>query len=668
MLTLKLALSNLRKGFRSFAPFLMSTITMFALIFVTASISLSKSLTKMPGSIAIISMMTFALFVLMIFGTIILIYSYRFLQNQRSKEFGLYDILGFGKRKIAGVAFFELLFSFILTVVLGTVVGIALAKFLFLIYINLIQASSFNLAINPLSIALVAAIFLVIFLVLFLIGCVIIGKSSSLDLLRQDTKGEKEPKSNIVVAVLGVLLIGAGYFIAIRVTDPIAALTQFFIAVLLVIFGTYLFYISSTVWYLKWRKKRNSYYQPRNFIKISSLLYRMKANAVGLGNITILLSMAVVTIATTVVLYFGTGNVIAKQYPTEGQAYSIRVGMTRSELVDGLEQAAGKANITLPKDSIYPVRTGNNVMLEASGSSLNLTDAAKKFLVYKKTKNAVNATISTVQDLNTLKNKLPSLADNQIYLYDLTNSTKKIDQLNIGGTSYQVKSHLETLKNFPMNQSIGADEVLIIFPSDVQLDSAVAAYNQGNSGEGNEIIVMTNANFEINKSDEAAFMKALPRGEYQPRTFGDITVSFKSDEISNQRMQFGGFIFIGFILGIAFILGAALIIYYKQLSEATQDKRSFKILQEVGLSKIEVRKTIKSQVRMIFFLPIVVTIVHFGFAFNMISKIEEAFGIREAALMLGLSAVTIIMVALIYWLIYKLTSRVYYNIVERAET
>ncbi|MDG6143802.1 FtsX-like permease family protein [Lactococcus formosensis] len=228
MLSLKIATNNMKRGIKSFAPFLMASITMFVLVFVTASIGFSPSIGKLRGGEAVSMLMKFALVILAVFSLMILIYSYRFLQLQRSKEFGLYDILGFGKRKIVNVAFLELFISYLLTLIIGTLLGIAFSKFLFLIFVNLIGGNYFDLQINFNAILLVAFIYLIFFFILMLIGAFIIWKSSSLDLLREASKGEKEPKSNLFLAALALILLASGYSLALTVEDPVSAITRFF--------------------------------------------------------------------------------------------------------------------------------------------------------------------------------------------------------------------------------------------------------------------------------------------------------------------------------------------------------------------------------------------------------------------------------------------------------
>lgn len=666
MLSLKLAANNIKKGFKSFAPFLMASVTMFVMIFVTASIALSPSIHKLRGGSSLSQIMSFALIVLSIFAVLILIYSYRFLQTQRSKEFGLYDILGFGKTRIVGVAFLELLLSYIITVIVGTICGIAFSKFLFLVFVNMIGGNYFNLVISPGAIIILAILFFVFFLILMMIGVWIIWRSSSLDLLREESKGEKEPKSNLFFAIAAVILLGAGYYIALTVDNPISALLKFFIAVLLVIFGTYLFYISFTVWYLKLKKKRPSYYKPNNFITTSSMLYRMKANAVGLGNITILLSMTIVTVVVSLGVFLGTENMVKTFYTREAQVFSVSPNENREETIDRIKSAADSKKIDI--DNIANLYYVQDLQVDKTPISKD------KFITSNKLgrsfdKDSYYATMTTIQSLQSLGNKkIPSLKDNQVLLIDLSkknSSTINPKEVTWYGQTYEVKENLKSVKDFPSSSTstISSKNMMIVFANDQAFEKALANFNKAISGQqGFENLANTTILFDLKPVDEKRFTKAF-KEEFKNNK--DLTISYRSEALQDQRAEIGGLVFVGFVLGISFILGAALIIYYKQLSEGAQDKRSFKILQEVGLSKEEVQKTIKSQVRMIFFLPLVITICHFAGAYLMIEKIIMLFDITDRSFILTISLVTIAILALIYYLIYKATSRVYYKIVER---
>ncbi|MDG6142196.1 ABC transporter permease [Lactococcus formosensis] len=656
MLSFKLAVQNLKKGLKSFAPFIVASVTMFVLLFVTAAIAQSPSLEKMKGGAAVGEMMSFAMWILAIFGGIILIYSYRFLQLQRSREFGLYDILGLGKKKIALVSFFELVMSYIATVIIGTIVGIAFSKFLFLIFINMIGESNFNLAITPASILTVAAIFLLFFAVLLVIGTFIIWKSSSLDLLREASKGEKEPKSNIFMALIGIVLLVVGYGLALNVDNPVKALSTFFLAVLAVILGTYFFYISFTVWYLKWRKKRNSYYKPQNFITISSMLYRMKANAVGLANITILLSMTLVTLVVTIGIFLGSTQTVERSFPKEGQYTVYSQDKTGDQLAQTLQEKAEQAgvevsNISTALSADFLMGNGQKV----GEDTLNITPTGDP-------KNAIQFSMTTLQTLKNLNENVSDISDNQINILDYFGAYPKLKEFNWFGTKHQVKDIMATqdLTKYPIMMNI-TTPMLLIFPNDEALHQALNVYNKANNDgeQAYQISPSVTVNFDIAEKNQEKLMNVLGDND------GDHMLSFRSAEMKEVRTGIGAFVFIGLVLGISFVLGAALIIYYKQLSEGVQDKRSFKILQEVGLSKDQVSKTIKSQVSMIFLLPIAMTIVHFSFAYIMISKLIGIFGIMDSQLILWVSLGTIAALAFVYWLIYKGTSRVYYNIVEK---
>lgn len=499
-----------------------------------------------------------------------------------------------------------------------------------------------------------------------MIGVWIIWRSSSLDLLREESKGEKEPKSNLFFAIAAVILLGAGYYIALTVDNPISALLKFFIAVLLVIFGTYLFYISFTVWYLKLKKKRPSYYKPNNFITTSSMLYRMKANAVGLGNITILLSMTIVTVVVSLGVFLGTENMVKTFYTREAQVFSVSPNENREETIDRIKSAADSKKIDI--DNIANLYYVQDLQVDKTPSSKD------KFITSNKLgrsfdKDSYYATMTTIQSLQSLGNKkIPSLKDNQVLLIDLSkknSSTINPKEVTWYGQTYEVKENLKSVKDFPSSSTstISSKNMMIVFANDQAFEKALANFNKAISGQqGFENLANTTILFDLKPVDEKRFTKAF-KEEFKNNK--DLTISYRSEALQDQRAEIGGLVFVGFVLGISFILGAALIIYYKQLSEGAQDKRSFKILQEVGLSKEEVQKTIKSQVRMIFFLPLVITICHFAGAYLMIEKIIMLFDITDRSVILTISLVTIAILALIYYLIYKATSRVYYKIVER---
>ncbi|GAK30135.1 ABC transporter permease and substrate binding protein [Weissella oryzae SG25] len=664
MLSMKLAWNNIKKSLNNFAPFLMTTTVMYTILFIVVALSDSPSLDKLasPGN-SIAAFMTFALAILTIFTAIILIYSYRFLQLQRSREFGLYDILGFGKFKIIMVAGCELIYSYFLTVFLGTLVGSILAKFLFLIFVNLIGGNYFNLIISFNVISKTALIFFSFFLFLFIIGAFIINRQAGLTLINANKKGETEPQANRLLALIAIILLGVGYGLALSVLNPIEALLRFAIAIVLVILGTYFFYISFITWYLKWRKSLKSYYTNKNFIPISSMLYRMKQNALGLASITILLSMALVTIVVTASIFFGTNNFVSQQFPQSARAtLQVPLKTPTSAVTQKINQAASHAHVDIKQvktvEIVYGLTFDNQ---NSTNKIINADHTAKTLETYK----TLTVNLITQTDFKKLGNHLPNLVENQVGVYDLQgNKGEQLKTINWFGQPFKVKYHITHLTDYP--ESINyTNTILIVLPNNQLLSQAHLAYNKiayaHNKSDNTKTLISL---FNIPAAKTDAYYQAFNHLIDHTDSFSGF-VSFKHVLAKQMKAIIGGFLFIGFVLSISFILGAALIIYYKQLTEGLQDKRSYEILQELGLSKIEISKSIAVQLRFIFLLPIIIMIVHFCFAYKMIQSSLTLFSINDSSLIMTISILTIAIIFLLYWLIYKLTSKVYYKIIER---
>lgn len=664
MLSMKLAWNNIKKELNNFAPFLMTTTVMYTILFIVVALSSSPSLDKLasPGN-TIMVFMAFALAILTIFAAIILVYSYRFLQLQRSREFGLYDILGFGKFKIIMVAGCELIYSYFLTVFFGTLVGSILAKFLFLIFVNLIGGNYFNLIISFNVISKTALIFCNYFLLLFVIGAFIINRQAGLTLINANKKGEKEPKANRLLALIAIILLCTGYGLALSVFNPIEGLLRFAIAIILVIFGTYFFYISFTSWYLKWRKSLKSYYTSKNFIPISSMLYRMKQNALGLANITILLSMALVTIVVTISVFLGASILASQRFPQAATAtVQVPQKTSTSTVTQKIDHAATQAQVNIKRvktvEIIYDLTFNNQT---STAKIFNANHAAKTLETYQ----TLTVNLITQADFEKLGNQPLNLNANQVAVYDIQGSQgQQLKTINWFNRPLQVKNHIQHLNGYPETINY-ANTILIVLPNSHLLNQAhltynKAAYGQNQSDDTKTLMTL----FDIDSTKADAYSQKFNHLMNHSKSFNGF-VSFKHEFTDEIKALTGGFLFIGFVLSISFILGAALIIYYKQLTEGIQDKRSYEILQELGLSKAEISKNIAVQLRFIFLLPIIIMVVHFGFAYKMIQSSLTLFGVNDASLIMTTSILTITIIFLLYWLIYKLTSRVYYKIIER---
>ncbi|GEB78004.1 FtsX-like permease family protein [Sporolactobacillus inulinus] len=674
MFYVKLAGRNIRQSMSNFLPFALSSVVMFLMNLMLATILLSPSLKKLQGWGNFALLLSLGLIVLTIFATIFMIYSYRFLLKRRTKEFGLYNILGLKKRQIVRISILELLMMFLVTVVSGTILGIILAKFLYLILINLVGENYFDLQWSPLAVGIVTVLFACIYLLLMIISSFSIRRQSSLELLKNASKGEKEPKSRGILALLGLVSLAIGYYLAVTVASPLDALTKFFIAVLFVIFGTLLFYMSFTIWLLKRQKKNKGYYyQPKHFITVSSMLYRMKQNAVGLANITILVTMTFVTLATTVGL-FSSINGFLNDYFVRNTIINVNTTQQRStELVDQVAEKNG-------------IKVSNPVVYELSNSIVGAMNNGK----FENKQNLAKLTtvnFMTAETYTALTGNPVHLRGNEAIAYPAVGSFNE-DQVMFGNHTFKIKQTIIGIHNFPSTSRMASNWLILIVNTKETIqpvldDATKAAGNHYPLGfdttisadlTGNDAkkLQTTLSDYRVNgdapirrTNDSKTKIEQDDRGEEKTLAGMPPTVD-RYDDMHQQLISFaGGFLFIGLVLGFTFILGTALIIYYKQISEGEQDKRSFEILQEVGLSGEEVRQTIRSQVLLVFFMPIAVAIVHFGFAFIMIQKLISLFGATRFGLLLLTSIGTIAVVAAIYYIIYKQTSRAYYRIVER---
>lgn len=660
MFYLKLAYQNVRKSLSNFLPFLLATSVMFAMTLILANIGFSDSISHLKGAEAARLMMMIGLVVIILFSVIIVSYSYRFLLKQRTKEFGLYNILGLNKRNIASISFWELCLTFIVTLVIGSITGLVLSEFLYLVFVHLIGGDYFNLTVSFKALSLTIMVFAAIFALLMCFALFTIRRNSAINLLKDNTRGEREPRGRLMLSLISLAMLGTAYYMALSVQGPLEALMKFAIAVILVILGTYLLYIGVTIFILKRQKaNKNYYYKPEHFITTSSMLYRMKTNAVGLANITILVTMTFVTLATSVALYVGVQKVVKDQFPknTTLTVSSQVINDNKAQLASYLKENSIDASQADQYSSFFVM------------SPYDVTSAHQVTVPAKNTKITQVAAIefATREDLLKFGNDLPEIKENQVLLYQKMGK-QSVQTLNWYGESLQVSKEVSNIKGYSGVPAV-VDVLVFIVKDDNALMHLNTVYNEAlkksnpESNFSHDITTETHINLPIKKQDSLfkAFQTARDKGSQEKL----VVISTEKDSMETIMSFTGGFLFIGFMLGLTFILGAALIIYYKQISEGAEDKRSYRILQEVGLTKKEVKKSINSQVLIVFFMPIIVSIVHFAAAFVMISKLISLFGITDIGMIAGVSGITILLITILYFFIYRKTSKIYYRIVER---
>ena len=656
MFYLKLAGQNIRKSMGVFAPFVLASLVLFTLICSMFLLMLSPVMKSMgTGAVSI----GLGVVVLTIFSLIMEIYSFNFLMQQRTREFGLYNMLGMNKKKVALVASIELFFIFLLVIVLGSALAGVFANVLYLIFVNLTNYSDLHFSISPLAFAMTAFLFAVIFFILELLAIRTIGKTSSLILFRASEKGEKEPKGNVLLAALGVLSLGVGYYLSLSSKAAgLAVIYRFFIAVLFVIAGTYLFYISFMTWYLKARRKNKRYfYTPEHFVTTSQMIFRMKQHATGLANITLLSVMAFVTIATTTSLYTGMSSMTSRLYPKETSITYPVSDRSQGETVyqqSVLSHFPEKAHdslsyLTYQAGLVYD--GGEEIVI--SPVTISDPDFSKIAFTY----------FITQGDFRKLGNDLPELAANQV-AFIRPSEKPSLKKLVLGEQTFENVVNLDQAILPDITNTLNAAVMVV---SDDSVLETIRSYYEANNPQGYQVSLDYRVFTDLTNEEVASIGQQTADSYNINDANGEfLGYAMQKSDFNNMLLGFtGGFLFTGFLLGISFLLGAALIIYYKQYSEGHEDKKSYKILQEVGMSQQTVKKTIDSQTLLVFFMPLAMATLHFVVALVMLKQMLMMFGVVSSSMIYTISGITLLAVALIYFVIYKWTSRTYYRIIER---
>ncbi len=656
MFYLKLAGQNIRKSMGVFAPFVLASLVLFTLICSMFLLMLSPVMKSMgTGAVSI----GLGVVVLTIFSLIMEIYSFNFLMQQRTREFGLYNVLGMNKKKVALVASIELFFIFLLVIVLGSALAGVFANVLYLIFVNLTNYSDLHFSISPLAFAMTAFLFAVIFFILELLAIRTIGKTSSLILFRASEKGEKEPKGNVLLAALGVLSLGVGYYLSLSSKAAgLAVIYRFFIAVLFVIAGTYLFYISFMTWYLKaHRKNKRYFYTPEHFITTSQMIFRMKQHATGLANITLLSVMAFVTIATTTSLYTGMSSMTSALYPKETSITYPVSDRSQGETVyqqSVLSHFPEKAHdslsyLTYQAGLVYD--GGEEIVI--SPVTISDPDFSKIAFTY----------FITQDDFRKLGNDLSELAANQV-AFIRPSEKPSLKKLVLGKQTFENVVNLDQAIFPDITNTLNAAVIVV---SDDTVLNTVREYYESNKPQGYPVSLDYRVFTDLTDEEVASIGQQTGDSYNINDANGEfLGYAMQKSDFNNMLLGFtGGFLFTGFLLGISFLLGVALIIYYKQYSEGHEDKKSYKILQEVGMSQKAVKKTINSQTLLVFFMPLAMATLHFFVALVMLKQMLMVFGVVSSSMIYTVSGITLLAVALFYFIIYKWTSRTYYRIIER---
>ena len=654
----KFALNNLVKNKRFILPYILSTIFTIASFYILTSLSLGKNLDKLPQGIsATKQVLGFGVIVIAIFSAIFLFYTYSFLIKRRVREFGLYSVLGMTKKQIARILILETIFIAVITLVFGLAFGLLFDKLMLLVLLKLFTAGvSFGFVITPIAVFLTILLFGGIFFLLLIYTVIKISRLKIVALLKEENNGEREPKARFILAILGLGLTGYGYYLAQTIQNPIKAITMFFIAVLAVIFGTYLIFMAVSITVLKLMKNNKTfYYKPKNFISVSGLLYRMKRNAVGLANICILSTMVLVTMGTTSALYAGSEDAYNTRFPRDIiiNGYRSTEGKL-AEIEKNVKKATQDAGVETKDLVSYNML---NVVGRLNGTEINYESEFTGS--FDKIKTIV---VLELKDYNKVSKEQKTLNAGETLLFIDKKGKYEANEITVQGVNLKIK---EKLTDFPGALGTAAANIMDTYyvvvkdNADVKkIESALKKKLNISDGEGE---IFNYVGFNISdKSKEAKVIENFKQLEKE----GNINIEGKAENETNFKGFYASFLFIGMFISMIFVVSQVVIMYYKQISEGYEDKGKFGIMRKVGLTDRQIKQSIRSQVLMIFFAPLAIATLHTVVAYPFIEKILKLFLATDNNVFLIALAVTIAVFGVFYLIVYLITSRIYYRIIK----
>ena len=653
-----LAVSNLKKNRTLYIPFSIASITMMVITYILLALSTNKTILQSNGGNTVVMALGFGVVIMLLVSTLTMIYANGFVMKNRSKEFGLYSILGLGRSQIQLLQVIEMVLFAIMNLIVGLVLGVLLNRLAFAL---LLKAMRFNVPISYefqiASVIIIGILFSGIFVFLMILNAIKIRVSRPLELLRDKKSGEKTGRFLSIRALIGVVILGYAYYISQSIESPIKALGWFFIAVLLVVIATYILFDAGSIALLRFLKNRKTfYYRPINFISVSNLIFRMRKNAMGLASICILSTMVLVTLGTTGSLQFGAQEVINKTSPTD---FDFR-GMYRNpeevaEYSKEVKQlsASVSSKVTDFYEYSYILTAGNHEgnVLNTNVKQLGALPEAMVVLI-------------SVEDYNRNTGENLTVQSGEMLLGEESFKKKPtFNQVSLGDNTFSVAQVIDVKKFSKIavaNPNI-TDHSYIGILNEEDMAKVVPYYSKENDGGHRTYTRQYVALWNTSSQTDEEKKKELELYQ-QSDIAGGIDGKI---EIAQLLFQFyGSLLFLGILLAIAFSVGAVLVIYYKQVSEGYEDRERYVILKKIGIDQPMIHQSINRQVLIVFFLPLLTAFLHTALSYNMVSKIVLIFGIKGSIIALTMLAVAgVFMVA--YFLIYKITSREYFKIINR---
>ena len=665
----RLAKQNIRNNKSTYIPYMITCIFCIAMIYMMEFLRDCPTLDQAVRQADEVRMIVFTgEIVVEIFCIIFLIYSNSFLMKRRQKEIGLYNILGLERNHIGIVMFLETIITSIGSLAGGIAAGIIGSKLALLFLLKLLHIPSvLGFYISVKGIFTCLFMFGIIFLMILFLNLAKIHLSRPVELLRGNNTGEKEPVAKWLMALIGFICLGAGYYLAVTTESPIKAITIFLLAVILVMAGTYLLFTAGSIVILKFLRRRKSfYYRTGNFISISGMLYRMKQNAIGLASICILSTGVLLMISMTVSIYFGMNDIMLNRYP-----YDVDMSVTSiseeecQTAIEAFEKAIADNKVPVEKSveeiylDIVCSKNGDQILIKPANTIRN----SDSVLVLSLLNQAEYERLTGIS---------ANLNDGEIFAW--YPSAVQKDSVTVDETEFTVKKWLDKNPLTCGEDAVSDNAVLVVTDEDFKkFDEMRTEMYKGVSSApaGEDLTLHLGLDITGSETDKIDFgtpvmevVKDLKKnGGLSENSW--ITSGIRQQEYESYYADNGSLLFIGIFLGSLFLMGTAMIIYYKQISEGYEDQKRFEIMQKVGLSRREVRSSVRRQILMVFFLPLLMAMLHITMAFPMIRRMLLLFGMTNTKLFIGCTAGTVLIFAVVYGLIYLMTARSYYHIVER---
>lgn len=673
----KLAFDGIRKNKRFYFPYILTCVGMVMMSYIIHYLAAMETLENMQGGRTMIKVLGFGFWVVVLFAAIFLFYTNSFLVRRRHKEFGLYNILGMGKKSLGILLFWENLLISLFSVVCGLAGGILFSKMAELCLMKVIDVNvNYELSICPEAFIDTCAVFIPVFALIFVKSLIEIRRSTAVSLIKSENVGEKPPKANYLFGIAGILILCAAYYITLSIESPLIAFVWFFIAVIMVIIGTYLLFISGSVMLCRILQKNKRYYYKKNhFVSVSSMSYRMKRNGAGLASICILSTMVLVIMMGTGSLYFGKEDSINTRYSRD-VAVSVDF-LLKSEKLQYTEEK--EKNLTeqikvLLKN--YGVETKNEECY-LSTSVVGLLNDGQLIVDYDSVNSADMQTVNAVTNIyliplgeyNVCMERNEVLSDNEVLIYCVRRNYDESVITFVDGTVWKIKGHIENVMGSGEAAAMITPSVFIVVPD---INMAIDSLNSNIGDMPEDDLCRLEYHFafdtDISAEEQRELSKAIRTRVRELNYSGDggfysSTVEGKEEERSEFNAAFGGIFFLGIFLSAVFVAATVLIIYYKQMTEGYEDEARFEIMRKVGMTPKDIRKSVNSQMLTVFFLPLIIATLHTGVALPIVLKLLTMFALRNTTLTVAITGIAIVIFGIFYTVVYRITSNAYYSVI-----